>query len=84
MKTHRPAKILIVDDEKPIRDALRMVLEYEGFKILEAADADEARTVLDDHVDLDVALRRHQDARARRPGILYEIRPSAPSPPRSS
>ena len=56
MKTLRPAKILIVDDEKPIRDTLRMVLEYEGFKILEAGDADEAKAVLEDHLDVDVAL----------------------------
>ncbi len=80
MKTHRPAKILIVDDEKPIRDALRMVLEYEGFKILEAADADEAKTVLDDHVDVDVALVDVMLPGRDGLAVLSEIRkrPSAP------
>ena len=80
MKTHRPAKILIVDDEKPIRDALRMVLEYEGFKILEAADADEAKAVLDDHVDVDVALVDVMLPGRDGLAVLSEIRkrPSAP------
>ncbi len=80
MKTHRPAKILIVDDEKPIRDALRMVLEYEGFKILEAADADEAKSVLEDHVDVDVALVDVMLPGRDGLAVLSEIRqrPSAP------
>jgi two-component system nitrogen regulation response regulator NtrX len=80
MKTHRPAKILIVDDEKPIRDALRMVLEYEGFKILEAADGDEAKTVLEDHVDVDVALVDVMLPGRDGLAVLSEIRqrPSAP------
>lgn len=38
----RPATLLVVDDEKAIRDALRIVLEEEGYRILEAADGEEA------------------------------------------
>jgi len=34
--------VLLVDDEKAIRDSLRMVLEYEGYRVLEAASGDEA------------------------------------------
>jgi len=34
--------VLVVDDEKSIRDSLRMVLEYEGYRVLEAAGGDEA------------------------------------------
>ena len=34
--------VLVVDDEKAIRDSLRMVLEYEGYRVLEAASGDEA------------------------------------------
>lgn len=36
------AKILIVDDEKPIRDSLKMVLDDEGFSTEVAADGEEA------------------------------------------
>lgn len=36
------AKILIVDDEKPIRDSLKMVLDEEGFTTDTAADGEEA------------------------------------------
>ncbi|MEW5843657.1 MAG: sigma-54 dependent transcriptional regulator [Bacteroidota bacterium] len=36
------AKILIVDDEKPIRDSLKMVLDEEGFSTEVAADGEEA------------------------------------------
>jgi len=34
--------ILIADDEKPIRDSLKMVLEEEGFNTMAAADGEEA------------------------------------------
>ena len=36
------AKILIVDDEKPIRDSLKMVLTEEGFAADVAGDGEEA------------------------------------------
>jgi DNA-binding response OmpR family regulator len=32
------AKILVIDDEKSIRDALRDILEYEGYDVDEAQD----------------------------------------------
>ncbi|MCU0324377.1 MAG: sigma-54 dependent transcriptional regulator [Spirosomaceae bacterium] len=35
------AKILIVDDEKSIRDALRDILEYEGYEVDEGKDGEE-------------------------------------------
>ncbi|GAB2778653.1 sigma-54 dependent transcriptional regulator [Rhabdobacter roseus] len=34
-------KIIIIDDEKNIRDALRDILEYEGYEVDEAKDGDE-------------------------------------------
>ncbi|MDF1612726.1 sigma-54-dependent transcriptional regulator [Stygiobacter electus] len=36
------AKILIVDDEKPIRDSLKMILDEEGYKTETSADGEEA------------------------------------------
>lgn len=35
-------KALVVDDDEPIRHVLRVVLELEGWEVLEAADGDEA------------------------------------------
>jgi two-component system nitrogen regulation response regulator NtrX len=35
-------RVLVVDDEEAIRSSLRMVLEYEGYRVLEAPGGDEA------------------------------------------
>ena len=35
------ARILIIDDEEPIRFSLRGILEDEGYEVLEAATAEE-------------------------------------------
>ncbi len=36
------AVVLVVDDEKAIRDSLRMILEYEGYGVVEAATGESA------------------------------------------
>lgn len=47
------AKILIVDDEKPIRDSLKMILEDEGYKTDIAADGEEAlNKIKEDNFDI--------------------------------
>ena len=46
-------KILIVDDEHAIRRTLAMLLETEGYRVIEAHDAEQAKAALaDDTVDL--------------------------------
>jgi two-component system phosphate regulon response regulator PhoB len=51
--TEKPARILIVDDEAPIREMLRMALETRGFACLEAADAVQAHSaIVDEKPDL--------------------------------
>ncbi|MBU3664243.1 MAG: response regulator, partial [Bacteroidetes bacterium] len=35
------AKILIIDDEKAIRNTLREILEYEGYQVEEAGNGEE-------------------------------------------
>ncbi len=36
------ARVLVVDDESAIRDSLRMILEYEGYAVVEAATGESA------------------------------------------
>jgi two-component system nitrogen regulation response regulator NtrX len=53
-------RILVVDDDTGIRDALRMILEYEGYQVLTAADGKTALSSLDservDAVLLDIKM----------------------------
>src|SRR5205085_1049781 len=53
-------RILVVDDEPDLRDAVRVYLEMHGFSVLQAADGQEAvdkvRTTLPDLVVLDVMM----------------------------
>ena len=46
------AKILIADDEKEIRDIVKMLLEGEGYEEMAAADGQEALSLADASVDL--------------------------------
>lgn len=45
-------KVLLVDDEQPIRKLIRIHLEREGFSVTEASDAAEALARLDDSISL--------------------------------
>lgn len=56
MKHPRKAKILVVDDEENIRKSLKMILEYEGYSFLEAADGEEALEKLEEIVGVDLIL----------------------------
>ena len=45
--------VLIADDEKEIRDLLRLYLENEGYRIIEASDGMEAvKAVKEKHPDI--------------------------------
>lgn len=39
------AKILVIDDEAPIRTGLKDILEYEGYKVIEAVDGEEGASL---------------------------------------
>jgi len=54
MAKQRREKILVVDDEENIRRSLKMILEYEGYSFLEAADGEEALDVIDETIGLDI------------------------------
>jgi two-component system nitrogen regulation response regulator NtrX len=49
-------RILIVDDEENIRKSLKMILEYEGYVIYEAASGVEAKEHLEEHPEIDLVL----------------------------
>ncbi len=64
-----PARILIVDDDPSLRDLLTEALTFEGYRVVEAVDGDEALRVVSDPASsvrlmlLDVP--RHEDSRRR-------------------
>jgi CheY-like chemotaxis protein len=44
-----PSTVLIVDDDRSIRDFLNMALEQEGYTVVEAADGAQAVQLLEQH-----------------------------------
>ncbi len=51
--THEGKKVLVVDDEEPLQQALRDTLSREGFNVLTAKNGDEGlKTALEQHPDL--------------------------------
>ncbi|MCK4495782.1 MAG: sigma-54-dependent Fis family transcriptional regulator, partial [Candidatus Aminicenantes bacterium] len=56
MSNRRKEKILVVDDEENIRKSLKMILEYEGYNFLEAADGEEAIDIIEETIGLDLVL----------------------------
>ena len=45
-------KILTVDDNEEIRNIIKILLESEGFQVLEAGDGDSALAMIDNSIDL--------------------------------
>jgi two-component system nitrogen regulation response regulator NtrX len=56
MKAERKPKILVIDDEANIRKSLKMILEYEGYEFLEAANGDDGLRKLDETFGVDIIL----------------------------
>ncbi len=50
--TAAPLKVLVIDDEPPIRKLLRMGLSTQGYDILEASNGKNALAMLSEHPDL--------------------------------
>ena len=54
------SRILVIDDEQAIRDSMRMILEYEGYEVLQSGSAQEGITLVDrespDLVFLDIKM----------------------------
>jgi len=80
MKSEIKARIMIVDDEENIRKSLRMILEYEGYSVVEASSGEDALDMLavqemPDLILLDIMLPGKDGL-----GILQDLRrkPFAP------
>ena len=56
MNTENAHLILVADDEADIRALLRILLEKDGYRVLEAADGVEALEALQNHVDVSLIL----------------------------
>ena len=56
MSMENPHCILVVDDEADIRSLLRILLEKDGYRVLEAADGIKALETLRDHGDVSLIL----------------------------
>lgn len=50
--TAAPLKVLVIDDEPPIRKLLRMGLSTQGYQVLEASNGKNALGMLSEHPDL--------------------------------
>ena len=85
------ARILIIDDEEPIRFSLRGILEDEGYEVLEAATAEEGLEVADaespDLAFLDIwlpgmdGLTAQTRLKANHPDLPVVMISGAPVPP---
>ena len=56
MKPERSARILVIDDEDGIRKSLKMILEYEGYELFEAATGEDGLEKLRQTVGLDLVI----------------------------
>ena len=74
-----PIQVLIVDDEKPIRDVIADILKEEGYQVESAADGDEAMEILERH-PADILITDLEMPRVRGIELLKRSR-NLPSPP---
>jgi two-component system nitrogen regulation response regulator NtrX len=80
MASRRKPLVLVVDDEGDIRSSLRMILEYEGYDLLEAQSGEEALSRLEvarpDAMILDIKMPRMDGLE-----VLARIRQAEPGLP---
>ena len=77
--------VLVVEDDRPLQDALVSTLETAGFHVLAAGDGGEALKVLNDNaVDLIVSDVQMQPVDGRELLRRLQQRPSAQTPPLQS
>lgn len=72
-------RVLVVDDEKPIRDVIVDILKEEGYQVESAADGDEALKFLEKH-PADLMITDLEMPRVRGIELLKQTR-ALPSPP---
>lgn len=73
------ARVLLLDDEENVRLSLAMLLEDEGYDVVEAASVPEARAALAESPAFDVFILDRRVGPEKGTDIIPEARRSAPS-----
>jgi CheY-like chemotaxis protein len=73
MQMHYLPQVVVVDDDADLRGLLRRALEYEGYRVLEAADGLEALTLLQAALAPLIMLSNHHMPRLDGPGLFARI-----------
>lgn len=73
------ARVLLLDDEENVRLSLAMLLEDEGYDVVEAASVPEARAALAESPLFDVAILDRRVGPDRGTDLIPEIRRAAPA-----
>ncbi len=78
----RTPTLLVVDDEQPIRSALRRFLAHAGYRVLEASDATQAISHIEQHAgQVDLVLTDVQLPGASGPALARQILARQPDTP---
>jgi len=56
MRKIKSARIMVIDDEQNIRKSLKMILEYEGYELLEASSGEDALKMMEETFGIDLIL----------------------------
>jgi two-component system cell cycle sensor histidine kinase/response regulator CckA len=78
VKPARSATVLVVEDEEALRELLRRLLERQGYAVLLAAHADEARQLFERHASIDVLLTDVVMPGASGPALVTQLATQRP------
>lgn len=73
------ARVLLLDDEENVRLSLSMLLEDEGYDIIEAASVPEARVALQQTAPFDVVILDRRVGSEKGTDLIPEIRRASPA-----
>ena len=71
-------RVLLLDDEDNVRMSLAMILEDEGYEVVDAASVPEARAALEESPNFDVVILDRRVGREQGTDLIPEVRRAAP------